>query len=289
LITRRVLFCSAVFLGASALQAQDQAPTPGGGVTAEQLAKANNPLADLNSVSLQNFYDPTLYGVSNVNANTLDLRGVIVSGRQIIRLTVPIVADPTGRESIDVPGAGSLPVSIPIGPVQYRSGLGDSSIFDSIRLTSDTAKTALAVGPMLVAPTATNSALGDGKWQLGVAGVVVHPLSGGSLIGALITYQHDVAGDKDRPGTNLGSIQPFLSFGIGAGFYVKSGATWVLDFQNNAYLIPIGLGVGKVFRVGETLANASIEPQFSVYHKGLGLPAFQLVAGLSFQWAKKSK
>jgi hypothetical protein len=117
----------------------------------------------------------------------------------------------------------------------------------------------------------------------------VHPLPGGSLFGALITWQHDFAGDKDRPGVDVGAFQPFLTMSIGGGYHVKSTAIWTFDFNNDLVLIPLGLGVGKVFKLGDAIANASFEPQFSVYDKGLGLPAIQLTFGLALQWKKKLK
>jgi hypothetical protein len=285
-----------VFTCCLMLWAQDQSPPspshgPGAGtpgVSAGEVAAANNPLANLNSVSFQNLYDPTLFGVSGVVSNTLNVRGVIVSGRQIIRFTLPVSTVPAGRSTIDLPGGGSLPsVSLPIGPVRYRSGFGDANIFDSILLTGPGASTNVAIGPQFVAPTSTNSSLGSGKWQAGVAGILVHPLQGGSMLGALITWQHSFAGDKDRPTVNVGAFQPFLNAPLGGGYYLKSSPIWTFDFNHDLVLIPWGLGIGRVFRMGNAIANANFEPQFSVYHKGQGLPAVQLVFGLAFQWKTK--
>jgi hypothetical protein len=130
-------------LFANLSRAQQPAPQ-GGGVSSSELAKANNPLADLNALNFQNYYSPSLYGLSGETANTMNLRPVIVAGRQIVRATVPIQ-------------------TTPVGPGAYRSGLGDFSIFDAIKLSSEGAATDFAVGPLLVAPTATNSALGAGN------------------------------------------------------------------------------------------------------------------------------
>ena len=73
---------------------------------------------------------------------------------------------------------------------------------------------------------------------------------------------------------------------IGGGYYLKSSAICVLDFRNDLYLLPLGLGLGKVFRFGSAIANANFEPQFAVYHNGQGLPTVQLVFGLGLQWKK---
>jgi len=268
----------AILLAGTLLPGQEPPPptappkpgSPAGGVSAEQLSKANNPLADMNALNFQNYYVPTLYGVPDANSNTLNLRPVIVSGRQIIRATLPVSTVPTGNG-------------------QYRSGLGDFSIFDAIKLTPEGSMTDFAVGPLLVAPSATNTALGAGKWQAGAAAVAIHPMPGGSLVGALVTWQHSFAGNVDRPSTHVATAQPIGTFGIGGGYYVRSAPLCIFDFENNRYLIPVGLGFGKVFKVNNAVANAFIEPQFSVYHKGAGLPSFQLFMGLNLQWAKKPK
>lgn len=284
MIAGRVLLQGALLLvGAACLRAQGT-PT-GAGVSAADVATANNPLANMNSLSFQNYYSPTLFGISGIVSNIMNMRGIMVSGRQIIRFTLPVVTDPTGRSTIDLPGGGSLPdIPLPFGPVLYRSGFGDANVFDSILLTGPDSPTAFAIGPQFVAPTATNSALGSGKWQAGAAAIVVHPLAPGSLLGALITWQHSFAGDRDRPATNVGAMQPFLNLSIGGGFYFRSTAIWTFDIKNDLVLIPFGLGIGKVFRVGPSFVNAGFEPQFSVYHKGTGLPAVQLMFSLAFQW-----
>jgi hypothetical protein len=243
-------------------------PPAGGGVTAEQLSKANNPLADLNGFNFHNYYAPSLFGVPDAVANTTYLRPVVVTGRQIIRGTLPISTAPAGQG-------------------QYRSGLGDFSMFDAIKLTGSGATTDFAVGPLIVAPTATNSALGQGKWQAGAAMVAIHPMPGGSLTGALVTWQHSFAGDQDRPAAHVATAQPIGTFAIGGGYYVRSTAVMVFDFEKNRYLVPLGLGFGKVFKLGDAIANAFIEPQFTAYHKGSGQPSLQLFVGLNLQWSRK--
>jgi hypothetical protein len=267
-LSAAALFSIVSFAPAGGLSAQEQRQPASGAVSAAQLAKANNPLADLHSLNFQNAFAPTLYGTPDAASNTMFLRGAAISGRHVIRATLPVTTSPAG-----------------VG--QYRSGLGDFNIFDAIKLTPEGAGTTIAIGPLLAIPTATNRALGAGKWQAGVAGVAAHPLPGGSLLAMLLTWQRSFAGDQDRPGTNLGSMQPILTASIGNGYYIKSSATMVFDFKNDRYLIPAGLGFGKVFRLGTAIVNASIEPQFTIYHRGSGQPAVQLFASLGFQWRKK--
>jgi hypothetical protein len=254
----------------STATAQEPQPSAAGGISAEQMAKANNPLADMNALNFQNSWVPAIRGVPDDYINTMNVRPVMVAGRQIIRATIPLTTAPLGG-----------------GP--YASGLGDINIFDAIKLTGDGSKTDIAVGPLLVVPSATDDALGQGKWQAGGAVVAIHPLSGGSLLGALVTYQTDFAGNEDRSGTSILASQPLVTLSMGGGYYVRSTATWVFDLENDRALMPLGIGMGRVFKGLGGIVNAFVEPQFTVYSKGDSQPAFQLFMGLNLQWSKKPK
>jgi hypothetical protein len=107
------------------------------------------------------------------------------------------------------------------------------------------------------------------------------------MFAGLVTWQTDFAGDKDRTGTNFLTAQPVAILQVGGGYYVRSSGLWTFDFENDRYLIPFGVGAGKVLRVGRTVVNAFMEPQFSAYHKGSGQPALQLFCGINLQWFKK--
>jgi hypothetical protein len=73
---------------------------------------------------------------------------------------------------------------------------------------------------------------------------------------------------------------------LGVGATAVSSAIWLLDFENDRYLIPFGIGAGKVVPVG-TVLNAFLEPQVAVYEHGAGLPIFQVFTGVNLQWAKR--
>lgn len=237
-----------------------------GGPSAEELAKANNPLANANAINFQNYYGSPLYGLTDQTNDTFLLRPVVVHGRQIIRATLPVNTVPSGSSSI--------------------SGLGDLNIFDAIVLSPDGAKTQYGVGPLLVAPTASKDETGQGKWQAGAAAVYVSELPAGSMLAGLVTWQKDFAGDDNRQHTNFLTAQPIAVFQVGGGFYLRSSGLWTRDFENNRTLIPFGVGAGKVFRMGKTVVNAFAEPQFTIYHKGDGQPAWQLFSGINLQWFK---
>jgi len=257
----------ALLLAAPAGEAQE-ASSAKGGVDASTMAKANNPLADMNAINLQNYYFPSLYGVPEATSNTLNLRGIMVTGRQIIRATLPVATVPTGQTT-------------------SVSGFGDLNVFDAIVVTGPDARTTIGVGPLLVAPTASNASLGaDDTWQAGVAAVAVRPLEGGSLVGGLVTWQTDFAGGDNRVDTNVMTAQAFLTMSIGGGWYLRSTPLSVFDLENKVYLVPFGIGIGKIVPLGGTIVNLFVEPQFTVYHKGQGLPTLQVFAGLNLQFTK---
>jgi len=141
----------------------------------------------------------------------------------------------------------------------------------------------LAVGPQFTIPTATNDDVGTGKWQGGFAVIVAAPRSFG-LAGALITWQHSFAGDDDRDTQHNLGVQPLFIYNLPQNWYLRSSATWNFALARDAWVIPIGAGVGKVWlRPGGTSINIFGEPQFTVAHDGAGQPKFQVFMGLNLQ------
>jgi hypothetical protein len=57
---------------------------------------------------------------------------------------------------------------------------------------------------------------------------------------------------------------------MGEGWYLRSTGVWNYDFDNTAFAVPLGLGIGKVVPTGNTLANVFVEPQYSVLRQGPG-------------------
>jgi hypothetical protein len=238
--------------------------------SAEDIAKSNNPLADLIGFNLNEYYVTGLYDADAV-ANTLNLQGVVIPVRRhmhlfhILRATLPVA-------------------TVPAGSAAYDSGFGDLTLQDAFKFGRPGAKTEFGIGPLLVVPTASSTSLGSGKWQAGAAVVVIRLLEGGSVVGGLVTWQTDFAGDSARPGTNLATLQPTVALALGrSGYYISSSSISTFDFENHRYLVPFSLGVGKVFTVGKTIVNVTMEPQVTVYHKGEQQPTLQLFFGLTLQ------
>lgn len=238
--------------------------------SAEEANKSNNPLNPAPSLNFQDYYSPKLYG-SDQYTNDFLVRGTLplppmgfVPVPQLLRATVPISTRPEA-------GGG------------YTTGLGDINIFD-IFLTKAGAFE-VGVGPLLTMPTATSDELGTGKWQAGLATVVVHPSPAG-IFGGLVQWQHSFAGESDRPTTNSLTVQPFAIVNLPQGWYVRSTGIWTFDLKNDRYYIPVGLGAGKAWKAGTTIMNFFVEPQWTVAHDGDGYPKFTIFAGLNMTFGK---
>ncbi len=244
-------------------EAPSSDPAAGGDVNA-----ANNPLTPKITVNLQDYFLPSLNRLGNRQANQGLLRGLVPSDAfgvpQLIRFTLPIVTSPTFPSGSD-------------------TGLGDLTLFDLVVIP--TKSVVFGVGPLLVAPTATSRNTGAGKWQGGAAAVAVAPQSWGLLAG-LVTYQHSFAGDDSRPTAQIVTAQPIVTYNLPDGFYLRSTGVMTFDLGNHTTVVPVGFGAGKVWSFGKgNTVNAFVEPQYSVIHSGVGVPVWQVFAGINFQFA----
>jgi hypothetical protein len=241
-------------------------PIVGGAQTAQEVNEANNPLTPKLTINLHNFYTPSYYGLPDSDSNTGLLRGVLphklFGWPQILRASIPIVTSP------DEP-AGST------------TGLGDINMFNLLLFKAGPLE--LGFGPQLTVDSATDDRLGTGKWQAGAAGIVIAPQPWG-LLGGLVTYQHSFAGEGSRPTQNTLQSQPFVIYNLPQGFYLRSTATWNFDLQRGDYYIPLGFGVGKVWKLaGGTTLNVFVEPQWTAVRAGVA-PEWQIFSGLNMQF-----
>ena len=235
----------------------------------EDVNAANNPLTPKITINFQDYYIPNFIGTpGDPEANQFLLRGLIPSDMwglpQLLRFTLPIATSP----------------AMPSG---YVTGLGDLTLMDIFILPKH-GEITFGAGPLIVLPTATDTSLGAGKWQVGAAGVVVAPQRWGLLAG-LLTYQTSFAGSSDRDDVNLLTFQPIVNVNLSEGWYLRSSATWNFDLQDGDSYIPVGFGIGRVIPLDSGITmNAFVEPQYTVWHDGAGAPRWQIFAGVNFQF-----
>lgn len=232
--------------------------------------KANNPLHLGAAFALQDYYTPDIYGTEQ-HTNDALMRATIpiapgdfITVPQIMRVTAPFATRPQ-------PSGG------------YDTGLGDINLFDVFLLKQDGVK--LGIGPLLTANSAQQDELGSGQWQGGVAAVAVYS-SPKIMAGTLIQWQKSFAGSDDRAHVESSTFQPVLMYKLPQGWFIRSSAVWTFNLKNGDNYIPVGLGAGRAVKMGNTIVNAFVEPQWTVSHSGDYTPQFTLYTGLSFTFAQ---
>jgi len=234
----------------------------------DKLNEANNPLTPKITINFQDYYDPSLYGLSGRDANQFLFRGVVPwklgDSGQLFRFTMPIATAPTF-------------------PTGSDTGLGDITLLNVTPFKGPD-HVLFAAGPVLVLPTG-DRIHGQGAWQMGAAGVAVAPQSWG-IVGGFLTYEHSIGDTNTGVPANLLTFQPLVNVNLPQQFYLRSSATWTFDLEQSGSFIPLGLGIGRVFLLdGGNSLNAYIEPQYSVWHDGPGTPQWQIFAGLNMQFS----
>jgi hypothetical protein len=238
-------------------------------------AQANNPLANMTALNFSNYYTPKLTDApADAYMNTAWIRFAkpFAGGKLLTRISLPL-------NTIGMPDSSS-------GSINAVNGPGDINAFVSYSFISKPGAT-VGIGPNLTVPTATEYELGTGKWQGGIAFVAFVVQSPVLQLGGLITWQASFAGDEDRPETNVAAVQPFYFWQLGKGIYLRGAPIWAFDLENDSYSTPLALGIGQVVKTGNTVFNLSIEPQYSVLHKGTQ-PQFQLFTFINLQFINKS-
>ena len=151
------------------------------------------------------------------------------------------------------PGNAASPSRWGMGDIQYQGFLSPAK----------PGKLIWGVGPYMSFPTATDDVLGTEKWSAGPA-VLLMTMPGSWVVGGLVTQLWDFAGDDDRNGINTTAFQPIINYNIPNcnGWYISSTPVWTYNWyadSDNAWTIPLGGGVGRVFHIGKQAVNAKVQ------------------------------
>jgi hypothetical protein len=252
----RVALLMLLVSGAGVSRAQQTTPPelmsyPGGDQPASsdvgELAKATqNPVADLVSLPLQNNLDYDIGPFSRAR-NTLNIQPVIPhpltsEWNLIARIIAPIVYQPDATQL-----AGGT------------SGLGD--INPTFFLSpAHPGQLIWGAGPTFLLPTATQQAVGTGKWSVGPAAVaLVQPEPW--TIGVLAQNVWSFAGEDDRDDVNQLLLQYFLNFNLPEGWYLASQPIITANWKaasGEEWVVPFGGGLGKIFKLGAQALNGQV-------------------------------
>ncbi|MCW5736184.1 MAG: hypothetical protein KIS73_18790 [Enhydrobacter sp.] len=227
---------------------------------------ANNPLTPKSAIQLQDYFQPLLAGRPGQGANQGIVRTVlphdIMGVDQLARASLPVISNVWG------------------GPTGAVNGIGDLTVFNMAVFHRDFGK--VGIGPLIVAPTASDSSLGYRKWQAGVQTIVSAPHKWG-LTSALTSYQQSFDGKLQTL-----TAQPLLFYNLERGLYLRSTGIASFNFGDTPNsVVPVGLGLGHVTQLANgTVVNVFVEPQYSVVQTGAGVPSFQIFAGMVIQFPR---
>ncbi len=218
--------------------------------------KTQNPVGDLISIPFQNNFN---FGVGPnddmqyiLNIQPVYPMSIGEKWNWIHRPIIPLMYQPELA-----PGIGD---EFGLGDIQYQGYLSPAR----------PGKLIWGVGAVLAFPTATDESLGTEKWLAG-PGVVLLTSNGPWVFGALVNNVWSIAGDDDRADVSMAVIQPFVNYNLPGGLYFMTApiitANWEAD-SDNAWTIPLGAGIGKIFRVGKVglPINTSVRAYYNVEH-----------------------
>lgn len=137
-------------------------------------------------------------------------------------------------------------------PSGGATGLGDT-VATFFFTPTHVGKLIWGAGPALLLPSATNSALGAGKWGLGPSGAVLIEPNWGSA-GALVQNIWSVAGNSQRSSVNQLELDPQFSYNLPHGWYLTSAPAITADWtqvREERWLVPVGGGAGRSFNLGK--------------------------------------
>jgi hypothetical protein len=246
-----VVLCLAVMLAAlPAIAAEEDSDT--------QLAKqTQNPVADLISIPIQ----------SNFNFNY----GPDRDKSQIVNNIQPVVPINLNKEW-NLITRSILPVIYTEFPA-YQTGLGNLQ-FTGFLSPAKPGKFIWGAGPVFQLPTNTSTNLGSNLWSVGPSAVGL-VMDGPWVIGLLAQNIWSFAGPggRDNPSVNQFLAQAFINYNLPRGWYLTSSPIITADWKqagSDQWTVPLGAGVGKIFKVGKFPFNAQLSAYYNVVRPSIG-------------------
>jgi opacity protein-like surface antigen len=229
----------------------------------EDLAKqSQNPIADLVSVPFQSNTNFNA-GPFNRPQEVLNIQPVVplhinADWNLISRTIMPVISQPSPLFDSNTNGIGDITQEFFFSPTHPGPLIW-------------------GLGPVFTIPSATDPILGQGKVLLGPTAVaLVTP--GHWVIGVLVNNQWSVGGNPLRQSVNEFLAQPFINYNMAHGWYLTSSpeitANW-LAAPGQQWTVPVGGGIGRIFKIGDQPVSASIAGYYNVVHP-TGTPNWQL-------------
>ena len=237
-------------------------------MSAEELSRQlNNPVSSVWSMVFQNNYtqlkndfgdvpgwdegdDKWFYNLTFQPVLPLPLTG---EWNLINRPVIPIFAD---RPVLEADGFDEV------------DGMGDIALVSLLSPAKTVGSFLWGAGPTFIFPTASKDELGQEKWQAGPAAVGLH-LGKEWIFGAFPQHWWSFAGNDDRKSTSQTNIQYFIWRLFPGQWQVGTAPNILIDWKaddDNKLTLPVGLGVGKLFKIGGLPIKFILEGQYAAIH-----------------------
>jgi hypothetical protein len=235
--------------------AQQPADAPADPVSDQQTAAAiikasQNPVGNIGIVPFQNNYNYG-YGLYQRGQYNLNIQPVVPiqlspSANLIARAIIPLINQPSAAPPAVCVAAYGCPSTFGLGDINLQ-------LFYAPRTKPDAF--IWGAGAQLLFPSANPTGLGAGKYGVGPA-IVGLIMPGNIVTGVLVTETWSIGGDPTRPPISLLFIQPIFNYNFKGGWTLFFGSSGITDNfnatpQQGKWLVPIGVGVTKTFKLGD--------------------------------------
>jgi len=238
----------AVIIGATRALADDDGPNAS--AQADLVKQANAPISSIFQVRLQDSYAPQFWDAQG-RGNTFS-----------VAVTMPLPA----YRLLPFPQLSLLTLPVAVTLPDGVTGFGDVRFAD-IAVLDPGHSVLFGLGFTLVFPTASTAMAGQGKWQAGPAAAIAF-LPENWLLGMLAQNPISFAGDRKRADTNALFLQPFATYQLGRGWFIRSQPVLIFNWKTGKQVVPLDLGVGRVFRIGRQNVSVFVEPFWNISHDG---------------------
>jgi hypothetical protein len=153
------------------------------------------------------------------------------------------------------------------GQFEHATGLGDLALVELLS-PAHSGNWVLGAGPTFIFPTATSEFTGQGKWQAGPS-VVAGYLTKKFFLGVFPQQWWSIGGQHGRVDTNQLNLQPIAALFFGDGWDVFYSGNILANWKapsGDIWTVPLGLGVGKVVKLGRLPVKFTLAVQYMPVH-----------------------
>ena len=153
------------------------------------------------------------------------------------------------------------------GQFERAAGLGDLALVELLS-PAHTGNWVLGAGPTFIFPTATSEFTGQGKWQTGPSAVAGY-LTKEFFLGVFPQQWWSLGGQHGQRDTNQLNLQPIATLFFGEGWSIGYSGNILADWNGssgNVWTVPVGLGLGKVVKLGRLPIKVQLAVQYMPVH-----------------------